>query len=350
MGMSTTKRLLTLAASLFVVACGHADPRIPAARSAPETMPIAASASPVVADRMRADLVWYDGALDRIVRLDDGVVSSVQDRAVARELGGAPSALRVFDDGSAVAVVGDTLSVLPVDGSAALAIEVPVHEVVDGSSARDFWVGGWALATGDLPGTGDDYGACHYVDHVLATCVTFPNVGGYDGLMAVAGDGSVYMTDRDRSLYRWDGTSVFEVTGLEHEITSFHRSGTSILATTYMGGIVAVEGDSVRALTNGSVYVNDLAGSADDFWFTTFDSYSENVDPSCRPGFFSSCEQRTVWSQAIVWHSVDGQVSEAGYEQCSDAHEAACDYDTLSFGVDGGHAVFLGHVLRETAR
>lgn len=327
-----------------VVGCDHSAPP---PRSSPLLTPIEATADATITDRMRPDLVWYDAGLDRVVRLDDGVVVSVQERHVRRELGAPPTQMRVFDDGSIV-VVANGLFALPADGSPAIAISVPVSEAIDGASADDFWVGGWALSTGTLPGASTDYGACHVVAHAIARCVDFPNVGGYDAPMAVASDGSVYMTDRDLALYRFDGSRVLEVARFETEITGFRCSGASVIAITYSSGAFRVDGDHASAITYDGAYFGDLAGSADDFYFSLYDAAYENVDPSCHSGFFTSCTQQIVWSQTTIYHSVDGHTSEVGHERCTAAMEEACSFETVALGVDGDHAVVLGPRIRRT--
>lgn len=348
--MNDTKRLLTLLLSLCFVGCvGSLDRTHPPARDSALLTPLSESVATdtTIVDRMRSDLVWYDATRDQIVRLANDAVVPLQDRHVRSELGAAPTQLRAFADGSAL-VVTDGLYALPADGSAAIAIAAPVYEAIDGVSIEDFWAGGWALSTGELPGLSDDYGACHFVAHALTSCVAFPNVGGYDGVMAVTSDGSVYMTDRDVSLYRYDGTSVLMVDSLGDFVTGFRRSGgAGLLAITYMSGAYAIEGEHARRVTDGG-YINDLAGAPDDFYFSRYDSYSENVDPSCHGGFFSSCEQRTVWFQMTIWHVTGGSTSEVGHEDCTDAMEPACAFGTLALGVDGDHGVVLGSPIRRT--
>jgi hypothetical protein len=347
--MSNIARALALLSSLLFVGCASLDRSEPPPVDAPLLTPIAAHppASITLMDRMRPELVWYDPSHDRVARLVDGSIVNVQEREVQAELHAVPTQLRVFDDASMIVVAGGTLYLLPADGSAAVSIEVPIAAQIDGLSIEDFWVGGWALDP--LPGTTDDYGACHYVARTFERCVTFPNIGGYDGLLAVASDGSVYMNDRDVDLYRWDGTSLVMVGSAGDSFyTGFRRSGTSLIVLTQYAGTFRIEGESLTRLTNDRAYLADFAGSADDFWFTTYDSQSVHVDPNCRDGLLRRCETRTLWSQLVVHHTVDGVTRDAGYENCTEAMEGACSFGASALGVDGDHAVVLGTAIRRT--
>lgn len=335
-------RLLLAAVSVALFSSCGLDRGSPPSRSAPALEVLAASSVGAI-DPNRSDLRWYDPDRSRVVGLRDGRIEPLQDVAISTP----PEALRAFDDGSFVILVDHELRLHPMGGAPKAVAIAPLEFVgLDGAGIDDFWFATWSLDP--LPGLTAEYGACHVVSGAIERCVEAPNLGGFQGRMAVAADGSVYITDRDDGLYRLSDGAFAKIGTFDGGVTAFRRSGSSLLAITYRSGVQAIEGSTLKRLSDG--FTTDVIGSADDYYLLSFDAESTKDSPSCSDSLLHTCPRRTLWSQYVVWHVVKGQRSEVGYENCTDSDRTACEYRTYGIGLDGADLVVLGNPLRRVPR
>jgi hypothetical protein len=352
MGSGMTSHLPILRAAfvsttLLATGC-TADRSAPPPRSGPELELLSPTASPRATDRLRAELTWYDAELGQVVWLRDGRVELVQDVALRDDLEGEePDALRVFDDGSLAVTARDVLHLYPMGGTHTV-LDLEAFDIggIDGASIDDLWVSVWSYAS--LPGTTSTNAACHVTRGEIDRCIGFPDVGGFATPLALGPDGSVYATDRDETLYRYDGSAVTEVARFEGGLRSFRRAGGSLLALTSSSGAVVLDGSTARSLTDED-YPTDIVGTAEDFYYATYEGESVKIDPSCEDAFFDPCDRRDLWTQRVIWHVVSGQRTEAGHENCTDQDRSRCDLFVEGMGLDGDRVVVLGSRLRAVA-
>lgn len=318
---------------------GCTDRSAPPARSSPPLESAGFSATVGVVDRLRPDRPFHDTALDRVVRVRGVALEVVQDVPVQGD-GPMLEALRVFDDGSFVFADTEGVHVVSSDGARS-ELAVRLSEVsLDGESADDFWVAGWALGAA-IPELPDDYGACHVVVGRIERCFEFPNNGGYQSYMALGGDGSIYMTDRDLGLYRRVIVETEYVEVARLHVTGLQRSGSSVIATAYAGGAYALEGATVRQIV-GAASPMDLVGAADDVYYGVYDAEYVQVDPTCRSGWFTSCPTEALWHQLVVWRAQPGALTEVGHVNCSDAEPAGCAFSPAALALDGARLLVIG--------
>jgi hypothetical protein len=333
--------------STFLLATGCADRSAPPPRSGPELGLLSPTASPRATDRLRAELTWYDAALGQVVRLRDGRVEPVQDVVLRDDLEGEePDALRVFDDGSLAVTTREALHLYPMGGMHTV-VDLDALDMggIDGASIDDLWVS--ISASGSLPGTTSTNAACHLARGAIDRCVGFPDTRGYVSPLALGPDGAVYATDHE-TLYRYDGSTVSEVARFEGGVRSFHRAGGSLLALTYSSGAVVLEGSTARRLTDED-HLTDIVGTAEDFYYATYEAESVKINPGCQDAWFDPCDRRDLWTQRVIWHVVGTQRTEAGHENCTDQDRSRCDLFVQGMGFDGDRVVVLGSRLRAVA-
>lgn len=337
-----------LSLPLLALLAGCGEPTLPV-RSTPTPTEIGgALPADVVFDHVAALPAWWDPATGTVVRMHDGTVAPVQDRTFE-----APTTLRVLDDDTIVIVRPQaepfgaaTMVVQPPDGPA---FETPVEAyemAFDGVDAAHVWYVEWRL------GSDGGYVLCHALPEGPDCVTEVPNVGGYSPVLGVAADGSVYVTDRDRGLYRWDGAILRAMARADDpsgndEVTAFrHGDGPGLLAIAYRG-VYAVDGDRVWAVYGD--WTTHAAGSPTRLVIGTYDSHSEKVDPSCDDGWFSSCDRRTVWSQVVFTELTTTGTREIGHDDCDYDHPGTttgCEAFTETLAIDGDVLVLVGSPMR----
>ena len=342
MNLHTTPSVLALS-TLFActLGCASLDRSQPPPRSSPQLV----SASPsgwspsgiVVRDLLQRELVWYDVGRDRVLALRDGERVALQERPI-RTFITEPSALRAFDDGSFALINGSTLALFPV-GRETLTLPLVAFDepALDGNSIDDLWIAKWDVGTSEV-----DYGACH-IDHgVLEPCVAVPNQGGARLWMALGTDGMPIMSDREDRIYRVAEGRAELLHDFGDLVIGMRRAGGELFVSTYMSGTYAIDGRDVRRIRDGRVL--DALGTTSDFHYATFDAEYVQVDPSCEPGWFRSCAERPLWSQLVIFHSVNGRSSEVGHADCIGTESSSCYFD--GFGFDGDTLIMFGNPMQ----
>ncbi|HEY3450609.1 MAG TPA: hypothetical protein VGK67_29910 [Myxococcales bacterium] len=319
-----------------LVGCG---PRAAPQRDSPEFEKLDHALLAHVYDPVSSELAWYDPDRGRVLRYRAGQVEAPQDVAVT-----APEALRVFADGSFVVATGQELQLWPL-GSAPTTW--PYHpDSFDGLSMDDWWFVGWVDTP--LPGISEAGPAlCHVVHQAVADCVPF--IPTSSSTLAVAGDGSVYVTDGDKALYRYaDGrlTNIWSFDSVSMSaVIKFRRSGAGLLAVT-SSSVYAIEEATHPLLVGGRIL--DALGTAGDFYYLTYDYEQALLDPSCRPSLFPGCATYDLWSQYVLFHVVGGRQTEVGHQTCTSKDSELCEY-LRNIGFDGSDVVLLSTHIRRVA-
>ena len=290
---------------LLLALAGCANRSAPPPRDSPQPQPVGTLGGVLsVVDGLRAEPAWYDATAQRVFRFRNGVVEPVQDRTLSTlPVQVHEAQLRVFDDDSFALLSYGKLYVVPVDGDPVVEDLAALEVAIDGTSADDLWYVAWFVDE-TL-----DYRLCHRVSGHADCSVAVPNAGGFSAMMALGPDGSVYVTDRDVTLYRYAEGQLTAVGTFDNGIDRFRRGG-SLFALSQRG-LYLIDGTSVRHLENG---VDDVIGTADDYYVELEDWESAKVNPTCHDTFFTTCDRVELWSQTVYEHVQGGRRTEIGYE------------------------------------
>lgn len=286
---------------------------------------------------MRAEPTWLDRG-GQVMRLRGGVVEPVQDRNLWEEV---PEllALRVFDDDSFLTV--DSVGVVRVHPVGAPAMGVPLGAAagaIDGTSGADFWYVGVSTSPHQL---------CHAVDGLVDSCVDVPAAGAqaYSPLLAVAPDGAAYVYDGGTTTYHFAGGTLTAIADITTAVAAFRGGGGATLVTTLDGRAFGLRGRDAHALEFvpelPGASLSPIVGTPDDYYVLSYDSESERTGCS-----FTDCSPHRVWWQQVIWHVLDGDAREVGYEECSESDRSGCDRETFGLGLDGDVVVVMGAPFR----
>lgn len=341
--MKYPARLAPIALALFGLACSGPATRPVPVRTSPVPTSVGTLAVPTdaVLDLASTAPTWYDATLDRVMRLEGSTLTPVQDRGLAAR----PDTLRVFADGSIAYLLDVELHLLPADGSAEVVDTfggMAVAVAFDGVAWDDLWyaVGG---------PTGDDAQLCHRTATATDCVTAVPALGGYTLQVGVARDGSIYVTDRGDTIYRYADGALAEVGSIDGGIAGFRASATGVVVRGGLSQVFTLVGTTLVEV--GANAVIDAVGTSEGLIVAERDLATEQVDPSCQPSFFAPCPSRTVWEELVITERTASGTRELGHETCeTDGIDEGCGRITLGVALDGDRVVLMGTPLRTVAR
>lgn len=212
---------------------------------------------------------------------------------------------------------------------------------IDGASINDFWIVRPTLVRDSIIARQ----VCHWVNLRDSGCleVAASITGGYDEVFAVADDGSFYINDLDRRLFRVADGAIAEVPMGDRLVSRLRHAGTRLLAIandSNAPGVFEVRGLNASPIT--ASYVTDAVGTDTATFFGVFDSESVRTDPNCRSGWFGeTCPTTTVWSEYVIYQHQNGQLREIAHQSCVGA--VRCNLIEF-LAVDGASVVAVGPV------